>query len=243
MRVIAVVQARTGSSRLPGKVLRDLGGLPVLGWVVRAAQESTQVDQVVVATTTLAEDDATAAIAERAGAAVVRGPVDDVLTRFLFALDAWPADAVVRLTSDCPLLDPRLVDAVVGCWRAVAGDVDYVSTTLDRTFPRGLDVELVAARALRDVDRTATGHDRVHVTSAIWSRPERFRLLGLRSAPRAEDLRVTLDTQEDADLLDALVARLGSGVPAWQDVVSALRADPDLAAVNALVRQKRVEEG
>ena len=243
MHVIAVIQARAGSDRLPGKVLRDLGGLPVLAWVVRAARAASQVDEVVVATTTLPEDDPTALLAEQAGASVVRGPVDDVLTRYLLALDASPADAVVRLTADCPLLDPRLIDAVVGCWRAAADGVDYVATTLNRTLPRGLDVELASAEALRRVARTATGHDRVHVTSGIWSRPEEYRLLGLMGAPRADDLRVTLDTQEDADLLDGLVARLGPGVPAWREVVSALRADPALASVNAAVRQKRLEEG
>src|SRR5262245_60409267 len=136
LRVHAVVQARMGSSRQPGKVLRDLGGRPVLGWVVRAAQACDVVDRVVVATSTEPVDDPVAQLAARLGADVVRGPEQDVLTRFLLAIDAFPddpADAVVRLTADCPLLDPDLIALVVDTWRAGPA-WDYVSTTLVRSL-------------------------------------------------------------------------------------------------------------
>src|SRR5665811_2153806 len=192
MRINAVIQARVGSTRLPGKVLEDLGGRSVLEWVVRAARAATQIDTVIVATSTMAADDAVAGLADSLGVPVVRGSEDDVLSRFVAALDAHPADAVVRLTADCPLLDPTLIDAVVGAW-AAAPTHDYVSTVLVRCLPRGLDVELVSAQALRAVDRMATGHDRVHVTSAIYADPTAFSLLGLCVTPPANDLRVTLD--------------------------------------------------
>ena len=243
MRVAAVVQARMGSTRLPGKVLRPLGGRPVLSWVLRAAGAAAGVDKVVVATSTLAEDDAVEALAREAGVAVVRGPVDDVLDRFLLALDAHPADALVRLTADCPLLDPALIAAVVAAWRAAPGEVDYVATTLARTLPRGLDVELVTAATLRQVGVEARDHDRVHVTSSVWSRPEHHRLLGLVVAPSAGDLRVTLDTVEDARAIDGIVAELGDRAPGWREVVALLRARPDLVALNAEVQQKEVSEG
>ncbi|MHB8274948.1 MAG: cytidylyltransferase domain-containing protein, partial [Dermatophilaceae bacterium] len=165
MRINAVIQARAGSTRLPAKVLADLGGRPVLEWVVRAARSARQIDEVIVATSTLAADDVVADLAESLGVVVVRGSEDDVLSRFVAALDAHPCDALVRLTADCPLLDPTLVDAVAGAWAATPTH-DYVSTVLVRCLPRGLDVELVTASALRVVDRTAAGHDRVHVTSA-----------------------------------------------------------------------------
>jgi len=242
MRVNAVIQARSGSTRLPGKALEDLGGRPVLGWVVRAAQTSSQVDGVIVATSTSAIDDAVADLAQSLGAAVVRGSEDDVLSRFVAALDAHPADAVVRLTADCPLLDPSLIDAVVGAW-AAAPVHDYVSTVLVRCLPRGLDVELVTARALRAVDRMAVGHDRVHVTSGVYADPSAYRLLGLCVTPPANDLRVTLDTHEDLVLLRALVAELPDAPPAWREVVAVLRARPDLVAINADVEQKPLEAG
>lgn len=242
MRIHAVIQARVGSTRLPGKVVEDLGGRPVLEWVVRAARAATQIDEVIVATSTLPADDAVAELARSFGALVVRGSEDDVLSRFVAALEAHPADGIVRLTADCPLLDPALIDAVAGAWRA-APKVDYVSTVLVRSLPRGMDVELVAARALRAVDRTAVGHDRVHVTSGVYAEPTAYRLLGLSVTPAAHDLRVTLDTAEDLALLRALVAELPDGPPEWRDVVSILRARPDLVAINSDVRQKPLEAG
>jgi spore coat polysaccharide biosynthesis protein SpsF len=183
MRINAVIQARTGSTRLPGKVLEDLGGRPVLEWVVRAAQTATQIDTVIVATSTGADDDTVADLAASLGVPVVRGSEDDVLSRFVDALDAHPADAVVRLTADCPLLDPALIDAVAGAWAAAQTRFDYVSTVLVRCLPRGMDVELVTAAALRAVDRVASGHDRVHVTSLLYAEPTAYRLLGLCVTP------------------------------------------------------------
>src|SRR5450759_932200 len=207
MRINAVIQARAGSTRLPAKVLADLGGRPVLEWVVRAAQAAGQVTEVIVATSTLAVDDIVADLAASLGVAVVRGSEDDVLTRFVAALEAHPADAIVRLTADCPLLDPSLIDAVAGAW-AASPTHDYVSTLVSRCLPRGLDVELVTAEALRAVDRIAVGHDRVHVTSLLYAEPTPYRLLGVCVTPPANDLRVTLDTPEDLVLLRALVAEL-----------------------------------
>jgi spore coat polysaccharide biosynthesis protein SpsF len=242
MRINAVIQARAGSTRLPAKVLADLGGRPVLEWVVRAARAAGQIEKVIVATSTRPADDVVADVADSLGAAVVRGSEGDVLSRFVAALDAHPADAVVRLTADCPLLDPTLIDAVAGAW-AAAPIHDYVSTVLVRCLPRGLDVELVSASALRAVDRIATGHDRVHVTSALYADPTAYRLLGLCVTPPANDLRVTLDTPEDLALLRALVALLPDSPPAWRDVVATLRARPDLVAMNAGVQQKPIEAG
>lgn len=242
MRVNAVIQARAGSTRLPAKVLADLGGRPVLEWVVRAARAAKQVDEVIVATSTLAGDDVVADLAESLGVAAVRGSEHDVLSRFVGALDAHPCDAVVRLTADCPLLDPSLIDAVVGAW-AAAPNADYVSTILVRCLPRGLDVELVTAPTLRAVDRMAAGHDREHVTSAIYADPEAFSLLGICVVPAANDLRVTLDTPADLALLRALVAELPDVPPSWRDVVSILRARPDLVAINAHVEQKPIGAG
>jgi spore coat polysaccharide biosynthesis protein SpsF len=242
LRINAVIQARAGSTRLPGKVFADLGGHLVLEWVVRAARAAHQVDEVIVATSTLPGDDAVADLARSLGVPVVRGSEDDVLSRFVAALDAHPADALVRLTADCPLLDPTLIDAVAGAWSG-APSHDYVSTVLVRCLPRGMDVELVTAGALRAMDRVASGPDRVHVTSGLYADPTAYRLLGLCVTPPANDLRVTLDTSQDLVLLRALVAVLADAPPSWRDVVATLRARPDLVAINAEVRQKPIEAG
>lgn len=242
LHVVAVVQARTGSTRLPGKVLLPLAGRPVLGWVVRAARAAAGVDRVVVATSTAPGDDAVADLAAELGVDVVRGSEDDVLSRFVLAREQTGADAVVRLTADCPLLDPALIAQVVAAWRADPA-LGYVATTLVRTLPRGLDTELVSAEALALADSAAQGHHRVHVTSWLYAEPWRCRSLGVVVQPDSHDLRVTLDTSADAALLAAVVAELGDAPPAWADLVTLLRSRPDIAALNGDVRQKALEEG
>jgi spore coat polysaccharide biosynthesis protein SpsF len=210
--------------------------------VVRAARASAALDAVVVATSTDPGDDPVAERAAALGVEVVRGPEQDVLARFVLALDQHPADAVVRLTADCPLLDPALIAAVVNTWRAEP-ELDYVSTTLRRTLPRGLDVELARAGALRALAATATGHDRVHVTSGLYAAPDRYRLRGITVEPPADDLRVTLDTAEDAAALDLLVSLLDEVPPDWRTVVARLRGRSDIVALNAHVQQKALEAG
>ena len=246
MRVIVVVQARMGSTRLPGKVLEDLGGLPVLTWVVRACRAARLVDEVVVATSTLPGDDAVADLARELGAPVVRGSEDDVLSRYVQALDEQPADApadaVVRITADCPFTDPAVIDTVVGAWLADPS-LDYVSTVVVRTLPHGLDVELVTAQALRRVAATATDHHRIHVTSGIYTAPDEFSVMGLCFAPDTTDLRITLDTPQDLEALRAIVAERGTEIAERREIVALLRARPDLAAINADIAQKSLEAG
>lgn len=239
VRVNAVIQARLSSTRLPGKVLRRLGGRTVLSWVIRAAAATHNVDKVILATSTAPDDDPVAEEAARCGAAVVRGSLDDVLDRYIQAIHEHPCDAVVRLTADCPLHDPALIAQVVGMWRANPA-LDYASNILVRHYPRGLDTELVRTQVLEDQARTATGPHREHVTSNIYTQPTVYDCGGVTSAVDNSDLRVTLDTAEDARLLDALVAALGEGIPRWQDVVTLLRTRPDLVALNASVAQKTV---
>lgn len=221
----------------------DLGGRSVLAWVVRAAKESTQIDDVVVATSTAPGDDDVAQLAASLGVAVVRGSEDDVLSRYILAITESGADAIVRLTADCPLLDPWLIDQAVRLWRSDPS-LDYVSTTLVRSLPRGLDVEVASAGALTDVDAKATGYHRTHVTSLLYSPESDYSRFGLVTSPPASDLRVTLDTEEDLDALKALVSIIGDdNPPSWHSVVRALRAHPHVASTNQGVRQKDLADG
>jgi spore coat polysaccharide biosynthesis protein SpsF len=231
VRVNAIIQARRSSTRLPGKVLRPLGDRTVLSWVVRAASDVRNVDAVIVATSEESDDDPVAEEASRCGAAVVRGPLDDVLARYALAVREHPCDAVVRLTADCPLHDPALITQVVGMWRADP-TLDHVSNIVVRRYPRGFDTELVRREVLEEQNRTATGPHREHVTSNIYTRPDVYRCGGVVPGVDSSDLRVTLDTPQDAALLDAVVAALGGDVPRWTDVVALLRSRPDLAALN-----------
>lgn len=238
---VAIIQARMGSSRLPGKVLRHLGDRPVMDWVVRAARLAAGIDDVIVATSTQPADDAVVEACGRTGTRVVRGPAEDVLARFVAVVKRHPHDIVVRLTADCPLLDPEVIATTVAAFSPAA--CDYLSTTVIRSLPRGLDVEVLSASALRSADAEAAGVDRAHVTSFIYRDPERFRVSGLVFLPKADDLRVTLDTEDDMTLLTQLVRDLGNEPSSWRRLVAHLRSRPDLVALNANVRQKSLDEG
>ncbi|WP_328807856.1 glycosyltransferase family protein [Nonomuraea antri] len=238
---MGIVQARMGSTRLPGKVLRDLGGRSVLSWVVSAVRESAALDDLVVATTTESADDAVVAECLRLGVPWHRGPVDDVLTRFMRVLDERPGDAVMRFTADCPLLDPAVIREAALVYRAVPG-LDYLSTSLARTLPRGLDVEIASLPALRRADREATGYHRTHVTSYVYSEPGDGRLLGLAYQPAAPDLRVTLDTEDDWRLISRLVAEFGDATVPTRVLIDWLRARPEVRGLNAHVEQKALQE-
>jgi spore coat polysaccharide biosynthesis protein SpsF (cytidylyltransferase family) len=243
--LVAVVQARFGSTRLPGKALADLAGRPVLAHVVERASAIPGVDEVVVATTTVARDDALADWARGRGIACVRGSEDDVLDRFVTALAAHPADAVVRVTADCPLLDPQVAGQVVAAFlrgpepgRTVAGSppLQYASNVDPPTFPDGLDTEVVAREALLAAWREARlPSDREHVTPWIRRHPERFPQVNVRAPEDLSGLRWTVDTEADLAFVRAVHERLASGrhLFGMREVLALLRAHPELSALNA----------
>ena len=240
MTTLGIIQARMGSTRLPGKVLRPLGGRTVLDRVARAARESGVLDDLVVATTVEAADDAVEAECERIGVHCYRGPVDDVLTRFLGVLDAHAADTVLRFTADCPLLDPRLVERAARVFEAAG--VDYLTTSITRTLPRGLDVEVVRASVLKDIDKLAFEHHRTHVTSYVYSHPADFDVIGLTVQPDLSFLRLTLDTEEDWRLIEAIVDHFGDEPITAAAVAEFLGHRPELAELNAHILQKDLEQ-
>lgn len=256
VRVVAVVQARLGSTRLPGKALLDLAGRPMLEHVLVRAAAVPGVDQVVLATTVGAEDGALAEVARAADVACVRGSVNDVLDRFRAALVAHPADAVVRITADCPLLDPEVSGRVVSEYRRRVGEVDYVSNVHPPTYPDGLDTEVIAAAALERAWREApAGVDREHVTPYVWSRPERFRLANVEGPEDLSGLRFTVDDARDLAFVREVYRRLapcaaapaafGTGAMPFGmgAVLDLLRACPELTQLNAGTRRNEGFEG
>jgi spore coat polysaccharide biosynthesis protein SpsF (cytidylyltransferase family) len=229
LQTIAIVQARTGSTRLPGKVLAPLGGVPALSRVLRRLGRARSVEGIVVATTTDRADDIVGRIAEAEGARMFRGHPTDVLGRYLGAADAAPARLVVRITADCPLVMPGIVDAVVEA--ATAGGYAYTSNTITRTFPKGLDVECFTYDALKRAAAAAMApHEREHVTPFMRDRPVEFPHGEVRTDPDRSDLRWTLDYPEDLAFLDRVFAELGD--PRSMDEV--LRLMDDVAAVREL---------
>ena len=217
MSVAVLLQARTGSTRLPGKVLAELGGTTMLGFMLDRLVPLPW--PVVVATSDLTQDDAVAKIGTDHGVAVVRGPEQDVLARYRIALDETGADVIVRLTADCPLLDPALVEEVVAA-RADTG-ADYASNTVVRCFPDGLDVEAITADALRTADAEATDPgDREHVTPFIWRRPDRFAVTQVVKEPARGLERWTVDTADDLARVREIVALCPPSVTAWKEVLT-----------------------
>jgi spore coat polysaccharide biosynthesis protein SpsF len=245
-RVVAIIQGRMGSSRLPGKTLMPLGPRSVLGNVITRVQAARLVDDVVVATTDEPVDDLIEAEARRFGADVFRGSGEDVLDRYMGAATAARADVVVRVTADCPLLDPGELDDLIGMFLRPPGNSDYVTNTLERSFPRGLDVEVFSAEALKRASANARAQDeREHVTLHFRRHPDIFRLRGKTASKDLSHHRWTLDTPEDLTFLRK-VFELGEidgqAIPPFQRVVEMLDAHPEIVAINAGVRQKPIAD-
>jgi len=222
------------SSRLPGKVLADLAGAPMILRQIERLSRARRLGRIVVATSDQASDDVLAARLDQAGVAVFRGSLNDVLARFIGAMDAFGATGtVVRLTADCPLADPVVIDETVALH--LASDADYTSNTpARRSYPKGLDVEVFRAEALRTAAReTADPYDREHVTPFLYRRPERFRIAGLEQAADEGEVRWTVDRPDDLDFVRAVYAGLYSADPAFtsDDVRAFVRGRPDLVQV------------
>jgi spore coat polysaccharide biosynthesis protein SpsF len=236
MRIDAVIQARMGSTRLPGKVLMDVAGEPMVTHVVRRAAAIEGVGEVLVAIPDLAEDDLLAETLAHGGVPFVRGSAADVLGRFRLATEALGADAIVRITADCPVLSPEVSTLVVR--EFLRGSADYCSNTLERSWPRGMDTEVVSAPALfKAAAEAVSDADREHVTPFIWRHPNRFRLRSVTGAADRSSVRLTVDTEADLQLIRTLYAELGREFE-LSEIVDLLDRRPELRAINASVRQK-----
>jgi len=227
---VAIVQARMSSTRLPGKSLADVGGEPMLALLLRRLRNAREVDRIVVATSTDAADRPIVKLTRDLGLEPHRGPLDDVLRRFADA--AVGADgAVARITADCPLIDPSIVDAVIRQFHRTP-DCAYASNIEPRTYPDGLDVEVPSADVLAELDRTVTSaEDREHVTAAIRRDLTRYRTTTLRSDVELGDVRWTVDTSEDLAFIRKVVARLDSRrhEAGLNEILDAVRTKPSLA--------------
>lgn len=244
MKVVAIIQARMGSNRLPGKVLADVAGRPMLERVIRRVERAEWVDEVVVATSTKAGDDEVVTACEYWGVNYWRGSEQDVLSRFYAAARAYGAEVVVRITADCPLIDPDVIDRVVGAF--MVGAVDYASTALERRYPRGLDAEVMSMAGLGRVWAEAKAdYERVHVTPYFYQHPELFSLLAVtKEGADLSEWRWTVDTAEDLAFIRAVYEHFeGEDDMGWEAVVDLLKAKPELRQINAHIEQKGLHEG
>jgi spore coat polysaccharide biosynthesis protein SpsF len=238
VRIVATIEARMTSSRLPGKVLEDIGGMPMLGLMLRRLRASQTLDAVCVATTENPKDEPLVSLARHHGALSFRGSEDDVLARVLGAATASSADVIVELTGDCPLIDPGVVDACVLAY--FSQDVHYCANTLERTFPRGLDTQVFSRSVLAEVAKlTDDPADREHVSLYIYEHPDRY---ALHNVSAVGDLahpewRWTVDTEDDLRFVRAVAAELGPDCTTRQ-MSRLLQARPDIVAINSHLVQK-----
>ena len=241
MTTLIIVQARMTSTRLPGKVLLPLAGEPMLTRLVERLRRVQRADGIVVATTTNATDDPIAALCAQLGVPCHRGSEHDVLSRYADAARLQGADVVVRITSDCPLIDPALIDQVIATHEE--GDSDYVSNMLPPTWPYGMAVEVFSATALAQAHAEATQvAEREHVTPFIYWHPERYRLRNVASPVDLCHPRWTVDTPEDYQLVKRLFEALLPTHPRFtlNDILSILDLHPHWSSLNQHVQQKQV---
>lgn len=244
MKTAAIIQARMGSTRLPGKVLKPLCGKPVLRHVLDRVGQCRGLDALWVATSTQAGDDAIADACATWGTPCFRGSEEDVLARFHGAARAAGAEAVVRVTADCPLFDGRILEEMLQVFveaNTPETTVDYLSNVLERRFPRGLDAEIFTRAALEQAHREARlPREREHVTPYLYLHPEQFRLRSFRAPEDYSHYRWTLDTPEDWALIEAIYQALYRPQEPFttRQVLDLLEARPELAQLNAAVRQK-----
>ncbi|ADD67246.1 acylneuraminate cytidylyltransferase [Denitrovibrio acetiphilus DSM 12809] len=245
MKTAAIVQGRTASTRLPGKILRDLplgSGITVLEQVIRRLKKCRQLDYVVVATTDEEIDDQIADLCTNTGMDFYRGSQDNVLNRYTKTAEAFGADIVVRVTSDCPCIDPDIIDTMVEFYKN-DGTFDYISNNRPRVYAHGLDAEVIRFTALKEADRNADlKYEMEHVSPYITGRPEKFKIGSYipEALTGGEDIRITLDNKEDYTLLCAVYDMLYEKDNYFgnESIVELFRSKPWLYEINANVQNK-----
>lgn len=232
--IAAIIQARSGSTRLPAKVLKEIQGETLLAHVIRRVQAIKKVDKVIIATTVNAGDDSILKIAEQCQVPCSRGSENDVLERYYEAAKKFGVKTIVRITADCPLIDPVVADQVIACF--LKGGFDYVSNTLTPTFPDGLDVEVFSFAALekafKDAKKTS---EREHVTPYIWGNPEIFKTGNYINKEDLSDLRWTVDTPADFEFIKTVYQHLyqPGKIFLMNDVLQLLSQKPEIETLNS----------
>lgn len=246
MKIGAIIQARVSSTRLPAKILKELpygSGISVLAQVIKRIKKSKRLNEIIVATTTGKDDDKVVSIARKEDVKFFRGSEKDVLSRYYLAAQKNGIDLVVRITSDCPCIDVKIVDMIID--EHISEEVDYTSNFLDRTYPQGLDAEAVNFDVLEKAYKNAKkNYEREHVTPYIYENPQTFKVNRVNASERlfSPDIRITLDTEEDYALLCLVFDSLyyqNTDFDAY-DIVNLFTAKPWLNLINKKVIQKKM---
>lgn len=238
--VVAIIQARMGSSRLPGKTLADIAGKPMLVRVVERARLAKTIDAIVIATTTNPLDDKIVDLCQLHGYKVFRGNINDVLVRYYLAAKENNAEIIVRLCADSPLIDAGLIDEVVLAFLSAFPHVDYASNRIYRNYPIGLDVEVFSFAALEKAFNNAkAGYQREHVTPYMYEPETPCKAMSVTGKNLLGHYRWTVDMPEDLELVRKIYQHFkGRNDFTWLEVVDLMRKNPELANINVNVAQK-----
>ncbi|OMC89147.1 acylneuraminate cytidylyltransferase [Viridibacillus sp. FSL H7-0596] len=243
MTVLAIIQARMGSTRLPGKILKQVNGKALLAYQLERVGKSKFIDQIVIATTIDQKDDQIVEFCIQYGVDYYRGSENDVLARYYEAAEQFDGDIIVRLTSDCPIIDPVVIDETINYYIDHSSEFDYVSNTIERTYPRGLDTEVFSRDALeKSNEKAKLERDREHVTAFMYSNPQIFRIGSISNTQNLENHRWTVDTAEDFQLVDLILSNLYSKNQLFymSDVIELLDKHPDWVQLNSHIEQKKL---
>jgi spore coat polysaccharide biosynthesis protein SpsF len=244
-KIIAIIQARVGSTRLPGKVLKKISKKPVIWHVLNRVRLSKKIDDVIVAIPSTAENDILEDFIKKLKFSYFRGSEEDVLSRYYNTASRFNGEIIVRITSDCPLIDPEVVDMVIQ--EHINSNADYTSNTIKRTFPRGLDTEVFNYNTIEAAyNKARKDYEREHVTPYIYENPEVFTLNSIEAKGKLNrpDLRLTLDTKEDLRLIREIFKGLyrPGRVIYTKSIIEFLDRNPKIKSINMMVKQKEINQ-
>lgn len=241
MKVVAIIQARMGSTRLPGKIMKEVMGKPLLEYQIERVKRAKTIDEIIIATTTKKADDQIAEFCEQLSIPCYRGSEEDVLARYYEAATKYKADIIVRITSDCPVIDPEVIDRVVD--KYLNGGYDYVSNTIERTFPRGMDIEVFSYKSLEKAHKNAKKQsEREHVTPYLYLNDNNFKLGKFLGVNDYSKYRLTVDTIEDFQVIKIIIQELSekNKLFGMKDIIYFLSSNPEIVKINENIEQKKI---
>lgn len=245
MNVVCIVQARLGSTRLHKKVLKEICGKTVLEHDIDRLKKVKNLNNIVIATTTLEEDKEIEKLVKKLGVDCFKGSAEDVLSRYYFAAREYNADVIVRVTSDCPLIDWQVSEKIIQYYLDNIDKYDYVSNTIERTYPRGLDTEVFSFKALeKSYNEGKKQYEREHVTPYIYQNTDKFRIEQYKNETDYSNYRWTLDTEEDLKLISIIYNNLykENKLFDFNDILKFINKNPYVVNINEHIKQKKLGE-
>lgn len=239
MKVNAIIQARYGSTRLPGKIFMEIDGKPLLWHVVNRLTYADLIDEIIIATTTNPKDNAVEEWCKENNINCFRGSEDDVLSRFYNASVEFPSEVIVRVTADDPFKEPSVIDSVIK--KLIDEQLDLSTNVFPPSYPEGLDCEVFTFNVLQTMEKTTNDpYDREHVTPYIYNNPDKFKIGNITSVHQLSSYRWTIDNQEDYDMVNEIYRKRkdkSKGILLMQEIFEILEENPEIASINSKVKR------